>query len=211
MANSHFSVPYNDSIMQGDVDITIGFLDPSHLEVRAGGVLQVAQSISVTGDYVIDTTESKVRFHAPHPADGLEILIQRTTPSNAPLTDWPNQTNISGQGLDVAATQPLYVVEEYKDVSDLTHASEAASRISGDAANAADIATNTTDLAAREPLLRQPGVPRFSPFGGAPNDAGTNGDIIWNQVAFAGSPVGWVCYSAGVAGVALWRSFGSGS
>ena len=79
------------------------------------------------------------------------------------------------------------------------------------ATNAAGIATNTTDIAAREPLLRQPGVPRFSPFAGAPVQDGAAGDIVWNQVAIAGSPLGWVCYSAGAAGVSLWRSFGSGS
>ena len=114
MAESYFSIFYQSS-MNGSVPITIEFLDSAHLEVRVDGNLKTPSTLSSSGDYTVDNTNKTVVFVTP-PVVGSEVKVIRSTPTSA-LTDWPNQTTISGQGLDVAANQPLYALMDHVESS----------------------------------------------------------------------------------------------
>jgi len=94
--------------------IPFPYLDPSHIEVKVNDVVQVLNTPGQTGSYEIHGTTNEV-FFLTVPSNGDAIRISRVTPST-PLVDWHNQTAISGSGLDNTVKQPLYAIEEVREV-----------------------------------------------------------------------------------------------
>lgn len=96
------------------ISIHFPYLDPSHIEVTVNGVVQTLNTPTQSGSYEIHGTTNVV-FFLNVPSNGDVIRISRVTPST-PLVDWRNQTAISGGGLDNTVKQPLYVMEEVREV-----------------------------------------------------------------------------------------------
>lgn len=94
-------VAYTGNGSQTDFTFPFPYLRPSHVIVALNGV--------ETTNFTLPTTSS-VRI-TPAPAVGVSVLISRRTES-APMTSWPEGSNITGRNLDLAQLQSLFIAQE---------------------------------------------------------------------------------------------------
>lgn len=94
------SVSYTGNGSQTDFTFSFLYLEKSHIKVYVNGV-------STAYTWVNDGT---VRV-SPAPAGGTTVLIQRETPST-PVKTWPESNMITGNDLNRAQRQAVYIAEE---------------------------------------------------------------------------------------------------
>jgi hypothetical protein len=96
-------VTYTGDGSQTDWPVTFPYLDKTHVQFLANGVVQTVTWV----------TSSVVRV-TPAIASGVAILVQRVTPT-APLVELSNGDNLTADTLILAELQPTFVAEESKD------------------------------------------------------------------------------------------------
>ena len=77
----------------------------SHVKVYVGGVEDTGITFPTTSTVQLSST----------PANGAVVLIQRTTPSDARLTDFQDGSVLTSADLDQSADQNFYLSQETKD------------------------------------------------------------------------------------------------
>jgi hypothetical protein len=81
------------------------YISDSHVTVRVNGAVQTG----VTWD-----NASTVRLTSAPPV-GATVLVQRTTPKDAPLVDFTDGSLLTEAALDLASAQALYSIQEALD------------------------------------------------------------------------------------------------
>ncbi len=90
---------------QREFDLSVGYLDKSHISVRLNGIPAPVEWVS----------DSRVRL-IQQPADGSVVLIQRVTPIANPAVTFHNGSNLTKEELNRAVLQLLFQMQEQDDL-----------------------------------------------------------------------------------------------
>src|SRR5574337_1233641 len=97
------------------LDISITYFNRSEISVLFDGV---TQPLGTTWNWV-GTTEHKISF-SPAVANGVEVLVKRTTQLNAPLHDFGGGAAFTAQSMDENFQQSLRIAQETSEGGALT-------------------------------------------------------------------------------------------
>ena len=139
---------YTGNGVNTDFTVTFGYLNKAHVKVYLNALLQTA---GVGYNWLTDTT---IRFTSA-PANGVPIVIDRDTPTEAKIVDFENASVLTAENLDQTVDQLLYISQEAKDtagsvVENSANIDIVAANITAvvtDAANIANINTVASNIA----------------------------------------------------------------